>query len=242
MVSVRALSHSFGERKVLTNINLEVPKGALVAIMGTSGGGKTTLLRCISGLIQPTQGNVFVDGVDVHANPDEARRHMGMVFQGAALFDYMTVWENVMFGLRRHRKDKPAALEAVARETLKVVGLEGSESLMPSELSGGMRKRAGLARALVLDPDVMLYDEPTTGLDPVTTYTIDRLIVDVRNRRGITSLIVSHDLTSVVRVAERVAFLHQGELVYVGDPAGMERSGVSAIEELIRKSQATGAF
>ena len=241
MVSVRGLSQSFGDRKVLDHIDLEVPKGGIVAIMGSSGGGKTTLLRCISGLLEPTEGKVFVDDIDVHAKPDEARRHMGMVFQGAALFDYMTVWENVMFGLKRLQKGKHEELEGRAREALKMVGLEKAEKQMPSELSGGMRKRAGLARALVLQPAVMLYDEPTTGLDPVTTYTIDQLMVKV-NRQGITSLIVSHDLTSVVRVAEKVAFLHEGRIVYEGEPSGMAKSGVPAIEELIRASQSTTAL
>ena len=237
MISVRNLSHSFSGRQVLNNINLEVEQGEIVAIMGSSGGGKTTLLRCISGLIVPTKGDVFVDGVEVRREPEEARRRMGMVFQSAALFDYMDVWDNVMFGLRRRGKRVHAQPDKVAADALGQVGLNGSEKLMPAELSGGMKKRVGIARAIALQPKVLLYDEPTTGLDPITTYTIDALIKSVRNSMGATTLVVSHDVTSVVRTSDRVAFLEDGELTFLGTPEEFLKSENQAIKDIVNKSQ-----
>ena len=239
MVSVQNLTRAFDERKVLDDICLEVAPGEIMAIMGSSGGGKTTLLRCISGLLPPTSGRVVVDGIDVEKQPDEARSHMGMVFQSAALFDYLNVWDNVLFGLRRWSTESKSRQAARAKDVLEMVGLSGSEKLMPAELSGGMRKRVGLARALVLEPKLMLYDEPTTGLDPITTYTIDKLMVDVRDRLGLTSLIVSHDVSAVFRVADRVAFLDQGKLLYNGDVEGFRTSKERSIVEVVSKSQAT---
>ncbi len=237
MISVRNLSHDFDARRVLSNINLEIAKGEIVAIMGSSGGGKTTLLRCISGLIRATKGEISVDGIDVLKNPEEARNHMGMVFQSAALFDYMSVQENILFGVKRRIRADNATHRQIVNEALKTVGLSESDATkMPSELSGGMRKRVGLARALALKPAVMLYDEPTTGLDPVTTYTIDALVSDVRNKLQITSLVVSHDVTSVIRTADRVAFLHAGELIFNGTPDQFESSNEAPIIQLLHNA------
>jgi phospholipid/cholesterol/gamma-HCH transport system ATP-binding protein len=236
MISVRGLSHEFSGQPVLRNIDLEVGPGEIVAIMGSSGGGKTTLLRCISGLIVPTKGSVSVDGVDVRKEPEEARRHMGMVFQSAALFDYMNVRDNVLFGLKRS-KDSSADPEKITTESLDRVGLKGADHLMPAELSGGMRKRVGIARAIALSPKVLLYDEPTTGLDPITTYTIDALIKSVRDGMGATTLVVSHDVTSVVRTSDRVAFLEGGELTFLGTATEFLDAKNSAIQEIISKSQ-----
>ena len=239
MIEVSGLGMSFGGREVLKNIDLFVPKGELVAVMGSSGGGKTTLLRCVSGLIRATTGEIKVSGIDVEHSPEEARRHMGMVFQSAALFDFLTVEENVLFGIRRHSKLKGKAQMDLVKDTLSRVGLKDTEKLMPAELSGGMRKRVGIARALALSPEVMLYDEPTTGLDPITTYQIDSLIYELRKTLGVTSLLVSHDLMSVRRVAARVAFLHQGELVFDGTPDEFLVNEHPAIQELIQKTEAT---
>ncbi|MCX7800491.1 MAG: ATP-binding cassette domain-containing protein [Fimbriimonadales bacterium] len=238
MIRTEALTKRFGDRAVLDSVDLAVPEGEIVSVMGGSGGGKTTLLRCIAGLLVPTSGRVEVDGVDVVRNPEEARRHLGMVFQSAALFDYLSVKENVLFGARRWSKRTPGELDALAREMLALVGLEGTEGLMPAQLSGGMRKRVGIARALANRPRVMLYDEPTTGLDPVTTYQIDRLIVDLRDRLGVTSLVVSHDVSSVFRVSDKVAFLEGGRLAYFGDPDQFEARGTDAMRELVRKAEA----
>lgn len=237
MISVRGLSHSFSGRPVLKDINLEVAAGEILAVMGSSGGGKTTLLRCISALINASKGEILVDSVDVRRDPEEARRRMGMVFQSAALFDYMDVEDNVLFGLRRRKKRLPTAPEKIAADALDQVGLKGSEKLMPAELSGGMRKRVGIARAIALQPKVLLYDEPTTGLDPITTYTIDALIRSVRNSMNATTMVVSHDVTSVVRTADRVAFLENGELTFLGSPQEFLASSNGAIKDIINKSQ-----
>ncbi|MBS1716274.1 MAG: ATP-binding cassette domain-containing protein [Armatimonadetes bacterium] len=228
----------FGSATVLKDIDLAVESGEMVAIMGSSGGGKTTLLRCISGLHASTSGSVTVDGINVIEEPELARTRMGMVFQSSALFDFMTVFENVMFGVRRHSKEPLKDQRQRVEIALERVGLKDEHHKMPAELSGGMRKRVGMARAIVLEPKVLLYDEPTTGLDPITTYTIDELMARMRGELGITGLVVSHDVTSVMRVADRVAFLHQGELAYSGDKEGFLKSEHPAIKELLTKSSA----
>lgn len=237
MISVQGLTHAFGERTVLDGIDLQLPEGRILALMGSSGGGKTTLLRCISGLIVPTRGEIVVDGIDVGKQPDEARRRMGMVFQSAALFDYMSVEENVLFGLKRVKKTLSASPEKLAADALDRVGLSDAKGLLPAELSGGMKKRVGIARAIALQPKVMLYDEPTTGLDPVTTYAIDSLISNLRSTLGVTSIVVSHDVTSVVRTADLVAFLEDGKLTFLGTPGEFLAVRNEAIREIVERSQ-----
>lgn len=239
MVVVQDLVQAFGPKTVLDGITLTVGEGEILAVMGSSGGGKTTLLRCISGLIKPTAGTVTVDGIPVAKRPDDARRVMGMVFQSAALFDYLNVEDNILFGVKRHSHLKPKEQLALVADSLKLVGLSGSEKLEPAELSGGMRKRVGIARALALKPKIMLYDEPTTGLDPITAYTVDALIADVRDQFKMTSIVVSHDVSSVYRVADRIAFLDQGRLIFVGKPEEFDRTREGAIRELLEKSRAT---
>ncbi len=237
-IAIQEVEKRFGDHTVLNRISLSVEEGEIVAIMGSSGGGKTTLLKCISGLLTPEGGSIEVMGIDVKSRTEEARRKMGMVFQSAALFDFMSVRENILFGARRmHHLPLAEEAELVDR-ALRQVGLEDAGALMPSELSGGMRKRVGIARALALKPEVMLYDEPTTGLDPITAYTVDKLIVSVRQELGLTSLVVSHDVASVSRVADRIAFLDEGKLVFVGTVEEFGRDENSAIRELVVKSQA----
>ena len=238
MIEIKDLSHSFGSTEVLKNISLSVAEGEILAVMGSSGGGKTTLLRCISGLIRPTSGEVIVDGVNVQKEPEAARAKMGMVFQSAALFDYLTVAQNVLFGVKRHLNLSKKEEAALLADTLSRVSLTGNEDLVPAELSGGMKKRVGMARAIALHPKVLLYDEPTTGLDPITTYQIDELVAGLRKTLGATSILVSHDIVSVQRTADRVAFLHQGEVVFVGSPADFLKSDHPAIKEVVQKSQA----
>lgn len=238
MIEVKGLSHWFGKTQVLKNINLFVAPGEVLGVMGSSGGGKTTLLRCISGLITATEGKVTVDEIDVRTRPEEARLRMGMVFQGAALFDYLDVEQNVLFGVRRHLSLSRSEEKSLLKDTLSRVGLNGSEHLFPSELSGGMRKRVGMARAIALNPKVLLYDEPTTGLDPITTYQIDELVAELRRTLGMTSILVSHDLISVQRTSDRVAFLHQGEIAFLGTPDEFIESDHPAIREVVTKSQA----
>ncbi len=240
MIRVEGLRQAFGGREILKGIDLEVGEREILAVMGSSGGGKTTLLRCVSGLAKPTGGTITVDGVDVRKNPEEARRRMGFVFQSAALFDSMTVMENVLFGIERRESMRLKDRRARAEKALSDVGLQPEDAKKyPADLSGGMRKRVGLARALALEPKIVLYDEPTTGLDPITTFAIDRLVAGLRDQRAVTSLFVSHDLASVVRVADRVAFLHQGELAFMGTPDDFVSDEHPAIVELVRASRTT---
>ncbi|MEI8280854.1 MAG: ATP-binding cassette domain-containing protein [Armatimonadota bacterium] len=238
MIEITNLSHSFGENQVLKNVSLHVGDGEIMAVMGSSGGGKTTLLRCISGLIRQTSGDVVVDGINVQDDPEEARKRMGMVFQSAALFDYLTVGQNILFGVRRHKHLSEKEEIVLLTDTLSRVNLTGNENLLPAELSGGMKKRVGMARAIALNPKVLLYDEPTTGLDPITTYQIDELVASLRKTLGATSVLVSHDITSVQRTADRIAFLHEGEIVFVGEPKEFLKADHPAIREVVEKSQA----
>ncbi|MBX3112787.1 MAG: ATP-binding cassette domain-containing protein [Fimbriimonadaceae bacterium] len=238
MVDVAGLSVSFDGKPVLRGLDLKVEAGEILVVMGSSGGGKTTLLRSVAGLVRPDKGEITVDGVSVLRDPDKAREKMGLVFQYAALFDYLDVSENILFGLRRRKRLSAAAAKEAVAEQLTQVGLEGAERMMPSELSGGMRKRVGLARALCMEPKVVLYDEPTSGLDPVTAFSIDQLIVDTRDRLGVTSVVVSHDVTSVLRVADRIAFLSAGEWAFVGTPSEFKSVKDGVVAELVAKSRA----
>jgi phospholipid/cholesterol/gamma-HCH transport system ATP-binding protein len=240
LIEVEGLHQAFGGREILKGIDLRVEDKEILAVMGSSGGGKTTLLRAIAGLAKFTAGRIRVDGIDVQEDPEEARKRMGLVFQSAALFDSMTVMENVLFGIERRLQLHARDRRPLADKALAVVGLQPEDARKyPSELSGGMRKRVGLARALALDPKIVLYDEPTTGLDPITTYAIDRLVGSLRTERGVTSLVVSHDLASVVRVADRVAFLHEGKLAFLGTPDEFVHDPHPAIAELVKASRTT---
>jgi phospholipid/cholesterol/gamma-HCH transport system ATP-binding protein len=236
-IEVEGLCHSFGGQEVLRDIAFTVAPGQILAVMGGSGGGKTTLLRCISGLIPPSKGVIRVGGVDVVREPDRARERIALVFQHAALFDYLNVGDNVLFGVRRRKRHSPAELRSLLARSLEAVGLAGSEKLMPSELSGGMRKRIGLARALAMSPAVLLYDEPTSGLDPVTAYSIDQLIVRTRDLSGVTSIVVSHDVTSVFRVADQIAFLDKGRLTFYGTAEEFRAAAQDAISEVLTKAR-----
>ena len=238
MVQVQGVSHRFDTKWVLKDIEFEAASGEIAVIMGSSGGGKTTLLKCISGLLKPTKGEILVDGVSVVKEPELARTKMGLVFQYAALFDSLNVEDNVLFGLRRQKKSSRKDEKEILERLLGQVGLEGVEKQLPSELSGGMRKRVGLARVLAMEPQVLLYDEPTSGLDPVTAYSIDRLIVETRDRLGLTSLVVSHDVSSIFRVADRIIFLHQGEILFNGSPVEFKKVSEGPIGELIGKASA----
>ncbi len=222
-IQVINLHKSFGSHRVLKGVSFEVKKGELFYIIGKSGEGKSVLLKHMVGLIEPDKGKVLIDGVDFHgASGAEAlrlRRKVGMVFQYGALFDSMTVYENIAFPLREHYRMGEERIREAVREKLRLVDLEGIEERFPSELSGGMRKRVALARALALNPEILLYDEPTTGLDPVLTDEIDNLIKETQQKTGVTSVVVSHDIWSVVRHADRVAYLANGRIEFIGTPA-----------------------
>ena len=213
---------SFGARVVLDGVTLEVGEGETVAIIGFSGSGKSVLLKTIVGLLKPDSGAVFVDGQDVGALRREElyalRRQVGYVFQFAALFDSMTVEENVAMGLRRVPGMTEAQIRERVEESLRLVELEGYGARLPGQLSGGQRKRVGLARAIATRPRYVLYDEPTTGLDPVTTAVIDRLILKLDRELGVTSLVVTHNMESALRIADRIAFLHDGRVRFTGTP------------------------
>ncbi len=242
MISAVNLSYAVGKNFILDGVNLTVEKGESLAIMGMSGAGKSTLLKCMGGLLRPTSGSVIVDGIDLAQTSEGdlnlVRIKIGMVFQYAALFDSMTVYENVAFGLRRHRHLTEKEIARVVREKLAMVGLPHTENMMPSELSGGMQKRVGLARALALDPEIVLYDEPTAGLDPITSAVIAELIVKTRDQLGVTSVVVSHDLATIRRVAKRIAMLHDGKIVAMGSTKEIE----STLNPIVRQFLTGSAF
>lgn len=213
----------FRHKDVLRGVTLDVLRGETLVVMGGSGCGKSVLLKHMNGLLRADAGDVVVDGIAL-GSLDEAgltpvRRKVGMLFQMGALFDSLTVGENVAYPLREHKLLPPAEIPGRVRECLGLVDLAGTERLMPAELSGGMRKRAALARALALEPEALLYDEPTTGLDPVVAAKINHLIRDVQQRLGLTSVVVTHDLGSAFFVADRIAFLHEGRIRFIGTPA-----------------------
>ena len=221
MIRIRELRKSFGDLRVLDGFSLEVEAGETVAVVGRSGSGKSVLLKHVAGLIEPDSGTVEVAGETMSGAPRERvhalRLKMGFVFQASALFDSLTVADNVRLALRRHGIDEHAIEERV-RQCLRVVGLEGWGERMPAELSGGMRKRAGLARAVAPRPAYLLYDEPTSGLDPVTTAMIDEMILELKEDLRSTSLVVTHDMRSAERVADRIALLHEGRVRWIGAP------------------------
>jgi phospholipid/cholesterol/gamma-HCH transport system ATP-binding protein len=241
VVAVRDVWKRFGPTQALAGVSLEVPRGQVQVIMGPSGCGKSVLLKHLVGLLRPDRGAVYVFGRPVHALPEEEldalRIRVGVVFQSAALFDSMTVAQNVAFPLRRHRRMSDGALRARVGELLALVGLAGAEPLLPAQLSGGMRKRVGIARALALEPDLLLYDEPTGGLDPVTARTVDELILRLRAELGTTAVVVTHDLASAFRLADRLAVMDAGRLVAAGTPAAIRASS----HPFVRSFLASGA-
>ena len=228
MISIKNLQKSFGSLEVLRGVSLDIHDGETVAIIGQSGCGKSVLLKHIIGLMKPDAGEIIADGVNVSnmREPElqRLRRNIGFLFQGAALFDSMTVLENVTLGLVEYGERDREKLARITKEKLALVGLRGIEDAMPSNLSGGMKKRVALARALATEPCYMFYDEPTTGLDPVTSDQIDALIKELTVKLKVTSVIVTHDMFTVERIAHRVIFLHQGRVYFDGTPIEFERS------------------
>lgn len=212
MIEVRQLRKQFGAQPILDGVNLRIETGESVVILGRSGGGKSVLLKHLIGLLKPDAGEVLIDGEDIVPMDERAllrvRRKFGMLFQSAALFDSMTVAENVAFAFRNHRALTTGEIARKVAAALEMVDLPGTEDKKPSELSGGMRKRVGLARAIIYQPQIVLYDEPTTGLDPIVSDSIDQLIIRVRDRLQVTSVVVTHDLRSARRVGQRILMLH----------------------------------
>lgn len=243
-VRIVDLHKSFGAQKVLDGIDLEIEKGKITVIIGKSGGGKSVLLKHIIGLIKPDLGEIWIDGMDItklkEKELNNVRMHFGMLFQEAALFDSMNVYDNVAFPLREHTKMSEREIEKIVEEKLSRVGLLGFTERMPSDLSGGMRKRVGLARALVLDPEMILFDEPTSALDPVISLTILDLIKETQKYLKKTFIVISHDILGMFRIADRVAMLYDGKIVEYGTPFEIRRSSNEATNEFLRATRIPG--
>lgn len=221
MIKIIDINKSFNSKKVLNDTNLEIEKGLITVIIGRSGEGKSVLIKHIIGLLRPDSGEILLDGQDItkmtERELNEVRRRFGMLFQGAALFDSMTVGENVAFPLREHTEMPETDLKKVVKEKLRKVGLKDIENMMPADLSGGMKKRVGLARAIAMDPEIVLFDEPTTGLDPVMSDNIATLILDTQRDLKTTYVVITHDISLTYKIADKVAMLHEGKIVEQGD-------------------------
>ena len=219
-VTLDDVHKSFGEKRVLDGISFDIRRGETMVVLGGSGSGKSVLIRHIIGLYRPDRGHVLIDGEDIIGYDEEElipiRKKVAMLFQGGALFDSMSVQDNIAYGLREHTDLGEGPIREVVRQKLALVGLEGVEDVMPSELSGGMKKRVALARSIAMDPRCILYDEPTTGLDPVTANTINQLIRDLQRRLLVTSVVVTHDISSAFLVGDRIAYLFEGRMDFVG--------------------------
>jgi len=240
-IRLDGVTKSFNEHKVLDDITLEVPEGAAFCLLGRSGTGKSVTLKHIIGLLRPDRGRVYVHGHDVTALKGralaEVRRSMGFLFQNAALFDSISVGENVAFPMRRHTDWPDSKIREVARAKLADVDLEKDYDKMPADLSGGMKKRAGLARAMALDPDILLVDEPSAGLDPITSGEIDQLLVDLK-KRGTTLVVVTHNIPSARHIGDELAMLHEGRLVARGTADELDRSDNDMVRAFMRSESA----
>lgn len=237
IISLRNVSKYFQGKKIIDNVSLDIYCGETFIIMGCSGSGKSTLLRLMTGILRPEEGSVCIKGKDIaRCSQDEldtVRKAFGMVFQYSALLDSLTVKENVALPLREHTKLAEGIIDIIVRMKLSLVGLRGYESHYPSQISGGMRKRVSLARGIALDPDIVFYDEPTSGLDPVVGGVTDKLIKDLSDKLLITSVVVTHDMQSVFKIADRVAMVHKGSLVAVGTSEEIRNSGNAYIQQFI---------
>lgn len=236
-IKIVDLHKSFEGKQVLKGINLEIGEGETMVIIGQSGSGKSVLLKHIIGIMKPDSGQVFIDNQEITSLSDEdimkLSRKFGMLFQGAALFDSLTVAENVAFGLRRHTSLPEDEIQRVVITSLEQVGLRGVEHLLPYELSGGMKKRVGLARAIAYTPEIILYDEPTTGLDPIRADAINCLILELKERLRVTSVIITHDMNTTYKVADRIAMLYDGRIIETGTPEEIKNSRNPVVQQFI---------
>ncbi len=240
MIEIINVHKSFGSLAVLRGASLTVEKGESMTVIGGSGSGKSVLLKHVIGLLYPDRGKIIIDGEVLNdldeRGLNEVRKKFGMLFQGAALFDSLTVWENVGFGLKQHTKLSDKEIRAIATEKLALVDLRNVEDKMPSDLSGGMKKRVGLARAIAMDPAIILYDEPTTGLDPITADAINDLIVDLRKKLGVTSVAITHDMHSAYKISDRIAMLYKGQILEVGTPEEIKNTANPIVHQFITGS------
>ena len=237
VISVKNLVKNFGPRRIINDITLDIYQGETLVVMGGSGCGKSTFLRHLIGSIRPDSGEIWMFGKDIAKLSEdemhEVRKKYGMLFQSGALFDSLTVGENIALPLREHTKLDETIINIVIKMKLELVGLRGFENLMPSQLSGGMKKRVGLARAIVMDPTIVFYDEPTAGLDPVMTGVVDKLTIDLTKKLHITSVVVTHDMNSVFRIADRIVMLHQGNVLQIGTPDEIKHSKNPIVQQFI---------
>jgi phospholipid/cholesterol/gamma-HCH transport system ATP-binding protein len=245
MIAVRSLAKKIGQQEILRGVNLEVQTGETLAIIGRSGGGKSVLLKHLVGLMEPNSGEIWVQGQNIIGLTErqlgEIRKKVGILFQGGALFDSMTVANNIAFPLREAGERDLRVLREKVGQMLEVMEMEGQEEKMPESLSGGMKKRVGLARAIIRQPSCVLYDEPTAGLDPVVADSINRLIRRLQERFGMTSIVVTHDMKSAFDVADRIAYLHEGRIYFDGTPAELQQSKDRLIQNfLLGRSEGTG--
>lgn len=242
MIEIIDLHKSFNGHPVLRGVNLQIHKGEAHVIIGRSGCGKSVLLKHIIGLLRPDKGDVVVDGLTLsrlkRREMYRVRRKIGMLFQNSALFDSMTVEENIALGVREHRMFPEAEIRDRVAELLKMVGLPGIQHMYPAELSGGMRKRVALARALMMQPEYVLYDEPTTGLDPIMADSINELMIRINEAMGVTSVVVTHDMASAYKVGDKMSMLEEGKVIFTGTPEEIQASDNPIIQQFIRGSQA----
>ncbi len=237
MIVLQGLSKSFSGVKVLDDLNIEFGEKQITVVMGRSGGGKSVMLKHIIGLMKPDSGKVLIGGIDINAlkkkELNEIRKKFGMVFQDGALLDSLTVFENVAFPLRQHMKHSEKEIEDKVYSILADVGLNGQYNKMPSEISGGMRKRVGVARALILNPEIMLFDEPTTGLDPVMSDVINNLIISMHNKFKFTGIIISHDISGAFKTGDIIAMLYEGKIIESGTPEKFQNSSNPVVKQFI---------
>ena len=236
-IELRDLHKAFDDNHVLRGLHLSIEAGEILTILGGSGTGKSVLLKLIIGLLKPDAGEILIEGEAIAPLRERdlltVRRKVGMLFQGAALFDSLSVWENVAFPLREHTRMTEGEMRDRVREVLALVGMVGTEGRHPGELSGGMKKRVGLARAIALAPRIVLYDEPTTGLDPRNVDKINELITDLRRKLGVTSVVVTHDLQSTFKISDRIALLHEGRIAATGTPTDIGQSAELVVQEFL---------
>lgn len=237
MIELKGLWKKFGDNQVLKGLDLNIEEGETIVVIGQSGCGKSVLLKTIVGLLIPDAGEVFIENTSLKniskVELYEIRKQIGMVFQGSALFDSMSVWENVGIGLIEHSNISHREIRALAADKLKLVGLTGVEELYPAELSGGMKKRVGIARAIAMEPKFVLYDEPTTGLDPIIADRINNLIIDLQKKLNITSIAVTHNITSAYKIADRIAMLYDGKIIFDGSPKDIQDTDNLYVQQFI---------
>jgi phospholipid/cholesterol/gamma-HCH transport system ATP-binding protein len=240
MIELVNVHKSFGKKEVLRGASLKVQQGESMVVIGGSGSGKSVLLKHIIGLLSPDEGKVLIGGADITAMKEkdlyEIRKKFGMLFQMSALFDSMPVWENVGFSMIRHMKKSEKEARSLAGEKLRLVGLTGIEDLMPSELSGGMKKRVGLARAIAHSPEILLYDEPTTGLDPIMSDAINELILEMKRKMSVTSVAITHDMNSAYKIADRISMLFEGRIIETGSPEEIRNTKNPVVMQFITGS------